>query len=378
MICYTTRLISENQEDLSSLMKLLEWQRFAVNEASKEHFGAETNSIVDLHRKVYRKIRAINPEIPSQVVIRSEQECLSNYRAAKSNGHVLSAPVKKKALSCRLDKRLYSKDKKNPYGIRITTADGRKSFSFQTYPKLKELLDNHQHKDPSIFVRNGQIWISFAFDLNTPADKSPKLALGVDFGIRVAAACSDGRLFIDKKFNKERRRVRYLKRMLMSKGTKSAHRHLKKLRRKERNKNKNQTHALANAILKTPADVIAIENLKGIKTKKSKFQNKNRISQVPFYDLRMKLTYKALLLGKQVVAVSPRGTSQIDSLTGKKKGRRQGRRFYAKSGLVYDADLNASRNIGQRSELPVSYGSILDGQGEVMRPIVCQPLSHGV
>jgi len=35
--------------------------------------------------------------------------------------------------------------------------------------------------------------------------------------------------------------------------------------------------------------------------------------------------------------------------------------------------LNASRNIGNRSKLPVSYGNILDGQALVNVPIVRKP-----
>lgn len=52
----------------------------------------------------------------------------------------------------------------------------------------------------------------------------------------------------------------------------------------------------------------------------------------------------------------------------KTEGVRRGCRFYAKSGIVYDADLNAARNIGNRSKLPVSYGNILDGQASVNTP----------
>ena len=376
MITYLARLTSESQEDSDALLKLLEWQRLAVNEASKANFGAKKNSIVDLHGKVYAPFRAAHPEIPAQVVVRALNECLSSYRSVKSNKHKLAFPICKNRLSIQLDKRLYSRDKKNKYGIQITTANGRKSFSIQLYPKLQALLDALQYKDPKVFVRDGQIWIALVFDDNQPRLESPKLALGVDFGIRVSAACSDGRLIIDREFNAQKRRLRYLKRCLQSKGTESARRHLKKLSRKERNRNKNQTHLLANAILKTDADTIAVENLKGIKAKKNRFQNKNRISQVPLFDLRAKLTYKALRLGKQVVAVNPYMTSQTDSLTGKVEGERKGRRFYAKSGLIYDADLNAARNIGQRSKLPVSYGNILDGQGVVNCPIVCKSPSR--
>lgn len=368
MISYSTKLLA-SKEDLDDLRKLLEYERLAFNEAAKVQFGKKKNSIVWLHGNFYKKFREKHKYIPSQVIIRGENECLSALAGIKSNQQKITKPIEKKKLSIRLDKRIYSIKEKDT--ISITTANKRKKFKYIIYLKLRELLDNYQYKDPVIFEKNGELYISFPFDIKVEPIK-PKLCLGVDLGIRVAAACSDGRLIIDKKFNKEKRKLRFLKRQLKSvldtKKSKSAKRHLKRLSRKEHNKNKNQTFLIAKEIFKTNADTIAIEDLKGIKAKKHKYQNKNRISQVPLFDLRRVLTYKALLLGKQVITVNPYMTSQTDSLTGKLEGSRKGRRFYAKSGLIYDADLNAARNIGIRSKLPVSYGNILDGQGIVNCP----------
>ena len=370
MITYNTELLTDNQEDLKSLKSLLEGHRVVFNIASKEQFNEKKNSIVVLHSKVYHNVRKQFPDINSQVVIKAEQECLSSYKSAKSNKHKLNKPIEKKNLSIRLDKRLYSFPTNQ--SIKITTSNGKKYFKFKLYPKLVELLSKYKYVDPLIYSDGDKVFISLPFDNKIEKQKS-KLALGVDLGIRRVAACSDGRIVIDKKFNGDKRKLRHLKDSLKSKGTKSARRHLRKLRHKEHNKNKNQTHLVANTILKTNADTIVIENLKGIKAKKHKFQNKRAISQVPLFELRRILTYKAENQGKTVLLVSPAYTSQIDSFSGIKEGVRRGCRFYAVSGIVYDADLNASRNIGNRSKLPVSYGNILDGQATVNSPIVCKP-----
>lgn len=62
---------------------------------------------------------------------------------------------------------------------------------------------------------------------------------------------------------------------------------------------------------------------------------------------------------------------QIDSQTDKKDGVRKGRRFYAKSGKIYDSDINGAINIGLRSKLPVSQTEKLTyGQANVNSPIV--------
>ncbi len=365
MITYNTIL----EGDCQALKELLELHRIAFNHASKEQFSETKNSLVVLHSKVYKNVRKQYPEIPSQVVIKAEQECLSAYRSAKSNKHKKKL-IEKKNLSMRLDKRLYSIPDK--FSIRITTLGKRQTYKFVVYPRLKELLDKYSYQDPLIYEDNGKVYISLPFENKQPQVKQ-RLAMGVDVGIRRSAATSDGRIIIDKKFNGEKRKLRHLKDTLKSAGTKSANRHLRKLKHKERNKNKNQTHLLANEVLNTEADTICLENLKSIKRKKNPYQNKHSISQVPLYELRRVITYKAENAGKTVTLVCPSWTSQRDSITGKIDGERRGCRYYSKTGLILDADINAAINIGKMSKLPVSQTTNLTyGQARVNVPNVCK------
>lgn len=361
----------KTQENFNNLKSILEMHKIVFNFASNLQFNESKNSLVILHSKVYHNIRKQYPSIPSQVVIKAEQECLSSYKTTKSNKHKLKKPIEKKSLSMRLDKRLYSKNKDDKYSIRITSAAGRQSYKFVVYHKLKELLDKHEYADPLIYENDGKLFISFCFDTK-PKDKiKQKLALGVDIGIRRSVALSDGRIVIDRKFNGDKRKLRHLKDSLKSKGSKSARRHLRKLRHKEANKNKNQTHLIANEVLRTSADTIVLENLKGIKAKKHKYQNKRSISQVPMFELRRVISYKAENQGKTVLLVSPSYTSQRDSVTGKIEGERRGCRFYSKNGLIYDADINAAINIAKISKLPISQTNYLTyGQAVVNQPIV--------
>ena len=131
---------------------------------------------------------------------------------------------------------------------------------------------------------------------------------------------------------------------------------------------------LANKIISdTNADVIVLENLKSLKVKKHKYQNKNRISQVSMYELRRILTYKALLHNKQVITVSPSYTSQIDHRTGKLDGQRIGGRYIGKDGQILHADINAACNIGLRSKHPCSIRNYYAWQATVNSPYVCKP-----
>jgi putative transposase len=381
-LTYNAELIFQSQDDFDKIFAVLNAEKLAFNEASRIHFGngeKRKNSIVDLHGKFYYNFRSKNPRIPSQIVIRGEQACLSAYRSIKSNKHEIDKPIEKNNLSIRLDKRLYTwKNNK----IKLTSLDGRVTADFVRYPKLNEYLENYQFCDPELFCRNGKIWIALTFKVETKPEAIEKLAVGIDLGVNRAVATSEGLIIQDKKFNKEKRKLRYLKRQLKSCGTKSARKHLKKLSRKERNKNKNQTHLLANTILNsTKANVIVLEDLVGLKNPKNKKKklsksNNNKIGQVPFAELRRILTYKAPLKGKIVMAVDPKFTSQIDSRTGKQDGLRKGSRYYCKDGVILDADHNASINIANRSKLPVSLGRNIKTYGQVVvnRPNVFKSL----
>ena len=202
--------------------------------------------------------------------------------------------------------------------------------------------------------------------------------LGVDLGERRLAVTSEGNAIIDKQFLKEKRKLRYLKRILNSKSktifSRSAKKKLKSLRRKEQNKNKNQSHLISNQILNTKSNVIVMEDLSGIKTKNREKRFNNKQAQVPYFDLRRILTYKAPLQGKIVVTVNPYYTSQ-DDYRKLERGKRKGCRYYASDGKVFDADWNASINIANRYtlkkkakgvKLPVSFNIPIDGKLNLM------------
>jgi IS605 OrfB family transposase len=368
-LTYNTRLVFQSDADKDKIVGMLERQRFAWNECSKVKFNIATNSIVLLHGQFYTKFRQSHPEIPSQVVISAEQSVLSAYRSIKSNKQKLNKPPEKKKLSIRLDKRTYSY--KNGV-FSIISLEKRIKCSPYIYPKLQELISKYRFCDPLLFEKNDEIWICLTFDIPEILSQN-KLAVGVDIGICNLAATSEGNLYQDKRFNGRKRKLRFNKRKLQSKSkdSKSARQKLKKLKRKERNINQNFSHHLANKIISdTKADTIVLENLKSIKVKKHKYQNKNRISQVPMFELRRILTYKALLHNKQVITVSPAYTSQIDHRTGKLDGKRIGGRYTGKDGQILHADCNAACNIALRSKLPCSINDYYAWQAKVNSPIV--------
>ncbi len=373
LVTLTTPAIFSSQENELACIKFLEAERDAWNRCSEKRFALGKNNIKELHAAFYRDFRNERPDIPAQVAIIAQRACLGAYRAAKSAKHKITKVHIKKNLSAQLDIRTHAR---RGYGFNMTTLGKRIVLQPHIYPRFSEFLEKYERCDPRVFVRDGRVFIAYTFRIPCVAKEGD--ILGLDLGCRHFIATSDGKLIGDKKYNARKRKVRYLKSRLKSKGTRPAKRKLKQLRRKERNQTRDFVHCVTKFVLKSPVQTFVVENLKGIKSKKRHKGAKNRISQIPFAEFKTILTYKAHLLGKQVITVNPQFTSQVDHRNGRRTGERRGRRYYGHDGIVLDADVNAAINIAYKyahvnandkdPKHPVSRSMALDGQATVTSP----------
>ena len=352
------------------------WVQLLTNTTSAYNYCANVISnqkvpltITAVHAACYDKIREQFPTLPAQAVIRIQKEVLRAFRSQKSNKHKKGKTPQKHNLSMTLDKRMYSSFTWEGISLVSDTPNKRKRFTFDLYPKIQEMFNTAVAKDPLIFYRNNELWLSIPFEVQGKMPCNDN-CIGVDMGVKRLFTTSDGLAFRDKHYLAKHRKVRYLKRKLKEKGTQSAIRHLKTLSKRERNLSKDMCHRATNALLNsTTASVIVLEDLSKIKQKTSKTsegynrtKHNNMLGQVPFYMFKELLTYKATLVGKQVVSVSPMYTSQTDCRTGKKDGKRLGCRYYCIDGIVLDADWNASVNIAKKCKHPLSNRLPIDGK----------------
>lgn len=374
MICYSTEILFKTNEDRSTMEETMRIAMSAWNECSRLVFESKPElRIRQIHALCYDAVRKFVPDAPSQMVVKIERDVMSTFMTINSNKHNISKAPIKTHMSLRLDVNLYKFFSANK--IKLTTFKKRIEVGIKTYPKLVELFSKYKAHDPLLYKKNGKMWLQFGFKLPEAQNILEPIAIGVDLGIRNLAVTSEGIIYRDSEYNKHKRELRFKKRNLQSKQTKSAKKHLKKLRHDEKNATKNMTHHLANAIIKdTKANVIAIENLKGMKVNTKKYRSfNNRHAQVPYFIIRQFLEYKAPLKGKRVVTVSPAFTSQTDFRTGKRDGSRFKGAYFGYDGKVLHADANAACNIAQRSKLPILYSNTaIYGQGLVNDPIACK------
>ena len=346
MITYNVKLNFENKDDFDNLYESLLLNQKSWNIISQERFSMTGGRLKILHDKCYYKVKEQIPTIPSQFIIKAEQDVIATYKIIKTNRHKLEQPAIKKSLSIQLDKRIHKWINKNT--IKITTLNKQAIATFNIYNKLND-LDWTKLKDPKVFYKNGTFYLSLIFDIKKEFNDNNQV-IGIDLGIKRIVSLSNGIIVKGNVFNSHKRKIRYTKRQLQAKirESHSARQKLKKLRKKEANFSKNYIHNLTKSvILNSVGNVIVIEDLSKIKSKNRGTRFNNRQSQIPYFNFKTILTYKAQLYGKKVETVNPAYTSQLDH-RGLVGGKRKGCRYYGSDDVVLDADINAAINIANR------------------------------
>lgn len=360
MLTYNIKLYSKLKNEIflkETLYQICKLYNFISNIVFENNY--KNLNLKNIHNLVYNKARLEFSNLPSQIIVKTYKEVLSNYRTIKSNKHKIDKPISKTNLSLRLDKRIYSNFNQNSINLFSNIKQKRQPFNLILFPKVKQLFEQYQTFDPLLFIKNDQLYLSVTFKTNNIIINNESKVidenkvLGIDRGIRRLITTSDGLIILGKEFQKHKRKQLFLKRKLQSKNTKSSKKHLKKLKNKEHNFSKNYIHHVANKLLQTEKEILVFENLSKIKQNTSRIKsNKNiknkkhnrRLSQIPFFMLLQIISYKAQHVGKRIATVSPYMTSQEDH-RGIQIGSRVGCRYYTFDGKQFDSDINAALNI---------------------------------
>lgn len=317
---------------------------------------------VELHKATYYNLRSQFPDLPAQLVIAARMratESLTSAFALKKKLVKAKEGRKLRTVSCptaivipiRYDGRSYRYDK-TKQNVNLSTVEGRQCIPILMYDYAQKRLDQAIGFDSAdLMYKNGCFFVHLVITLLQPAAKSSNVT-GVDFGETRPAVTSDNLFFGERRWKGNERRYFRLKRRLQSKGTKSAKRHLKKLRKRTTRFRTDCDHVVSRRIVDSvePGTTIVVENLTEIRTngKRRGAVQRRQFHQWSFKRLRELLTYKAETKGCQVVGVDPRHTSQTCSKCGcqHKSNRKSQSLFQCRScSHQLNADLNGSRNI---------------------------------
>lgn len=336
----------------------------AFNQAVEIGWRGGIKNATKLHYASYYAVKRAHPALVSDHINQARIKGAEALRSAfllKAKGRTVSCPISR-ACPPRLNQHTIKIDWAKRT-TRMSTSGGRQAIPFEV-PTYAEKYATGDVDTADLVCRNGRWFLHITVTLPNPQAEPTGEALGVDLGL-VHPAVTSGNRFLGKRHWREvEKRCFRLKRRLQAKGTKSAKRHLRHMRGKQRRFRRDCDHVLSKRIAQSvkPGSVIAIENLvdirKRAKTRRNTEQSR-RLHGWSFSQLRRFIEYKAEEWGCTVAGVDPRHTSQTCSRCGhqaRNNRRSQGLFKCRECGFTLNADLNAARNIAAKYLVGVANG----------------------
>lgn len=311
---------------------------------------------VTLHHALYYPLKAEYPTLVSDLHIQARMKAteavksaLALHKAGRKAGmpHSLSCPP-------RYNQNTYKVDWESRT-VRLSTNTGRQTICF-ILPAYAEKYAGCDTDSADLMNRDGTWYLHIIVTVPAPNIEQTNTVIGVDLGLSQPAVTSNNRFLGEPRWKAREGRLFKLKRALQKKGTKSARRHLRRLRKKQARYRRDCDHVLSKQIVNAApvGSTIALENLTDIRKRtkiKRKTETSRRIHSWSFAQLKGFITYKAEERGQMVGVVDPRHTSQMCSCCGHiaRNNRRSRAVFICRAcGYHLHADLNAARNIAAK------------------------------
>lgn len=310
---------------------------------------------VRLHHATYFPLKAEYPELVSDLHVQARvkaTEALKGALTLARKGRRVSAP-QSEACPPRYNHHTFRLDS-DTRTVRLSTVAGRQTVPFSV-PAYAAKYASGKPFSADLIPRDGRWWLHMVVDVPAPEITATETVVGVDLGLAQPAVTSTNRFLGERRWRAIEARTFRLRRKLQAKGTRSAKRHLRKLRGKQRRFRRDCDHVLSKRIVQAtpPGATIVVENLSNLRrrTKARKGKQARRIHGWSFDQFRRFLTYKAEERGCTVVGVDPRHTSQRCSRCDHtaRNNRRSRALFCCRAcGYTLHADLNGARNIAAK------------------------------
>ena len=319
-----------------------------------------TVNAVAAHKALYAGLRGRFPQLPSQFVCNALRDAAGAVRSWNSNHpkRRWSLKASRRKPTVRFDLRTMGL-RGNLLTLSSMHGQKRQRFLLPPIPAwFDERYPERRLQAAALVLDPNDLVTRLTLTFRTPkAEPVEGRVLGVDLGMHALYKDSEGGEYRYPQVQRVRRRYAYDRRTLQEKGTRSAHRRLKAIGRREERFIRDVDHCAAKRLADTPGiGVIAFEDLarirrlarKGTRTGR---RRRNMLNQWPFSQLQEFTAYKAAAKGIRVIMVDPAYTSQRCNRCGYvDKGNRDRARFDClRCGHSDDADHNAALNIRDRA-----------------------------
>jgi IS605 OrfB family transposase len=324
----------------------------ALNHTSEVAFENKVFNSVALHHTTYRDVREAT-KLPANLVCSARNVVAEAYNRDKGKHHRW-----KETAAMRYDARTLSVKLDQEYAT-LSTLDGRARVNLILSDYHRQYLDRTWEVEPTATVaRLGRIWYLHLIITKDIAESQSDARIGVDSGIVRIATTSTGKVFKGGIIKHIRERRFKQRRDLQSARHKSRNqrRFLQRLAGKEKRSVEwllwNVANGIVDEALKAGAGTIAIEDLKGIRSR-IKVAKKQRSIQHgwPFSSLFLKIAHVASKRGIRMESVEARNTSRTCHKCGHcDKANRKSQTVFVcvRCGHKSNADFNASLNVRDR------------------------------
>ena len=323
----------------------------ALNQTSGAAFEKKVFNSVALHHITYRDVRELT-KLPANLVCSARNVVAEAYKRDKQTPHRW-----KETAAMRYDARTLTVKLDQEFAT-LTTLDGRVRVNLILSDYHRQYLDGTWEIEPTATIsRKGRIWYLHLIVTRDVPDSQSEGVIGVDSGIVRIATVNTGKTFNGGIIKHIRERRFKQRRDLQSARHKSHNqrRLLKRLAGKEKRSVDwllwNVANEIADEALKVNAGTIAIEDLKGIRTR-IKCAKKQRLIMHgwPFASLFAKMKHVASKHGINVESVDARNTSRTCRCGHMDKANRTTQSTFrcVVCGYSHNAEYVASHNIAVR------------------------------
>ncbi len=348
----------------------------AFNQFVELGWSNSVSNATKLHFLAYYAVRNALPKLNSNLTNTARAKAAEALRSAvalRKQGRKVTMP-RSDGCPPRYNLHTYRVDWESQT-VRMSLVGGRQTIRF-SIPAYSAKYAGYPSDTADLIEREGRWWLHVVVSVPAPQSVSSDQIVGVDLGLSRPAVTSHNCFLGRRAWKAIDGRLFKLKRALQKKGTQSAKRHLRKVRRKQMRFRRDCDHVLSKQIVQSvePGATIVLENLTDIRKRvkaKRKTATKRRIHAWSFAQLKGYIGYKAEERGCTVVAVDPRHTSQACSRCGHtaRDNRRSRDLFVCRMcGFSLHADLNGARNIAAKYR--AEGGTAASGGLRVNQPIV--------
>ncbi|MBN9390858.1 MAG: transposase [Chloroflexi bacterium] len=327
---------------------------------------------VKLHHATYYTVKEHCKGLVSDLIVQARLKATEALKSAFARNKAGRKATRPRSNLCPARYNLHTyKLNWQTTSVNLATSPGNRLVIGFTTPKYATKYVGLPFDTADLIYRKGSFWLHVVVSVPEFDFLNSGETIGIDLGLTHPAVTSKRKFLGSRHWKEVDRRYFRSQRVLQSKGTKSAKRHLRKLAGKRMRFRRDCDHVLSKRIVQSAASgaTIVIENLTEIRSRARlrKGEGQRRLHSWSFAQLRSFLTYKAEEAGMKVVAIDPRHSSQTCSRCGyqSRSNRTKQSRFLCKECFYQlNADLNASYNI--RDKHLASLGISLAGGPQSM------------